>query len=78
MHIRSLTLQRANQLENECNEKINELKELELRNIKNMWLEDLKSILIENKKYNENLKKELELEKNNTKSKRKKKRKKKY
>jgi len=69
MHIRSLTLQRANQLEKECNKKIEELKELRLKNIKNMWLKDLKSILIESQKYNEELQKELELEKNDIKKK---------
>ena len=79
MHIRSLTLERANKLEQECDLRMKELKELKLKNIKNMWLEDLENILIENKKYNKDLAKELLLEKNDIrkKSKTKKKRNKK-
>ena len=77
MYIRSLTLQRANKLEKECNLRIQELKELKLKNIKNMWLDDLKEILIESKKYNKNLAKELLLEKNDLKKKTKKKKNKK-
>ena len=69
MHIRSLTLERANKLEKECNLRMEELKELKLKNIKNMWLEDLENILIESKKYNKDLAKELLLEKNDIKKK---------
>tara|TARA_B110001454_G_scaffold218559_1_gene246898 strand:+ start:2044 stop:5478 length:3435 start_codon:yes stop_codon:yes gene_type:complete len=69
MHIRSLTLERANKLEKECDLRMKELKELKLKNIKNMWLEDLKDILIENEKYNKDLAKELLLEKNDIKKK---------
>ena len=69
MHIRSLTLERADKLENECDIRMEELKELKLKNIKNMWLEDLEKILVENKKYNTILKNEITSEKNDIKRK---------
>jgi len=73
MHIRSLTLERADKLESECNLRMKELEKLKLKKIKNMWLEDLEKILIENEKYNNILSNDISLEKNETKRKSKKK-----
>ena len=71
MHIRSLTLERADKLESECNLRMKELEKLKLKKIKNMWLEDLEKILIENEKYNNILSNDISLEKNERKSKKK-------
>ena len=59
MAIRTLTLERANKMEKEYKELNKELDALKLKNIKDMWREDLNEILVENKKYNDILDKEI-------------------
>ena len=61
MQISTLTQERIIKLENEYNEKANELNNLKNTKITDMWINDINEILIENQKYN----KELLNEKNN-------------
>lgn len=75
MSIRSLTLENAQRMELEYKKLSSELDQLKNKNIKDMWKEDLNNILIENKKYNDNLSKDILNEKNETVSTKKKKRK---
>lgn len=75
MSIRSLTLENAQRMELEYKKLSSELDQLKNKNIKDMWKEDLNNILIENKKYNDNLSNDILNEKNETVSTKKKKRK---
>jgi len=67
MKIRSLTLERANKMEAEYKELNKELEALKLKEIKDMWREDLEEILKENKKYNDELAGEILTESKDTK-----------
>ena len=62
MKIRSLTDEKANELEELLKKKLMELEALKNKTIRSMWVEDLKEILDENRKYNEKLNEKFEKE----------------
>ena len=59
MAIRTLTLEKANKMEEEYKKLMKELEALKLVDIKDMWREDLEEILKENKIYNDELQSEI-------------------
>ena len=62
MKIRTLTFEKASELEALLKQKLGELDILKTRTVKTMWLEDLSAIMIEDTKYNDKLNEKFDLE----------------